>query len=78
MDTKGKSLLLVKVGEVSLETSEAMVSVWEKGTFLRKINLIQLEKQRNDGKRGFRRDQSALHSPYLESSSSHTFPIVWL
>ena len=54
---------MVKEGEMCLETPEAMVSVWEKGTFLRKINLIQLEKQRNDGKRGFRRDQSALHSP---------------
>lgn len=54
MDTKGKSLLLV--GEMSLETPEATVPVWEEGNCLRKINLIQLEKQRKDGKSGFGRD----------------------
>lgn len=56
METKGKSLILVKVREMSLGTPEAMVPVWEGGNCLRKINLIQLEKQRNDGKRGFGRD----------------------
>ena len=36
MDTKGKFLLLVKEGEMCLETPEAMVSVWEKGNFFEK------------------------------------------
>ena len=46
---------MVKVREMSLGTPEAMVPVWEEGNCLRKISLIQLEKQRNDGKRGFGR-----------------------